>query len=241
MHDELTALGGAGYHAVAPDQRGYSPGARPAAVEDYVLPLIVLDVFGIADALGFDRFHLVGHDWGAAVVWLAAAVAPERLLTLNPISIPHPDAYAKVPADMNSCQYSASSYIDAVSGPDAASMVLGLLDKAYAGLPAATIAHYKSVFASAADLDPPLNWSRANMASRMSVNVALGQIDVPTMYIWSDEDPSVCRDGAAITGDYVDAPYHFEIIRGIGHWVPESTPDRVSELLLDPFRDFPLR
>lgn len=239
--NELMALGEAGYRVVAPDQRGYSPGARPEAVADYRLDLIVQDLLGMADALGFDRFHLVGHDWGASVVWLAAMLAPERLQTINPISIPHPDAFAKVLADMSSCQYSASSYIDVLTGPAAASLLFGELDLAYAGLPDATIAHYKSVFAAAADLDPPLNWYRANIASRMPLAVSIGRIKVPTMFIWSDGDAAICQDGAVITGDYVDSPYRFEIIKGVSHWVPELAPDRVSELLLDHLRDFPLR
>jgi pimeloyl-ACP methyl ester carboxylesterase len=238
---ELAALGDAGYRAVAPDQRGYSHGARPTAVQDYRLDLIVKDLFGMADALGFKRFHLVGHDWGASVVWLAAVLTPERLQTINPISIPHPDAFAKVLADKNSCQYAASAYIDVLTAPDAASSLLGVLDQAYAGLPDATIAHYKMVFATAADLDPPLDWYRANVANRMPLVASIGRIKVPTMFIWSDGDAAVCKDGPAITGDYVDAPYRFEIIKDVSHWVPELGSDRVNELLLDHLREFPIR
>ena len=64
---QLAALGEAGYRAVAPDQRGYSPGARPPNVEDYAATLLAEDVIGLADAIDADRFHIVGHDWGAAV------------------------------------------------------------------------------------------------------------------------------------------------------------------------------
>ena len=64
---QLGALAEAGYRAVAPDQRGYSHGARPPDVEDYTVSLLVGDVLGLADAIGAERFHVVGHDWGAAV------------------------------------------------------------------------------------------------------------------------------------------------------------------------------
>src|SRR5574339_996924 len=64
----------AGYRCVAPDQRGYSPGARPADVEAYAYRALASDVFALADAAGFDRFHLVGHDWGALVGWAALGV-----------------------------------------------------------------------------------------------------------------------------------------------------------------------
>ena len=66
---QLEVLAAAGYRAVAPDQSGYSPRARPAEVEEYRSDRLVGDVLGMADVLGVDRFHLVGHDWGGAVAW----------------------------------------------------------------------------------------------------------------------------------------------------------------------------
>jgi pimeloyl-ACP methyl ester carboxylesterase len=68
------ALAAAGYRVLAPNQRGYSPGARPAAVRAYRMPEIVADVLALAEAAGAARFHLVGHDWGGAVPgpWPAA-------------------------------------------------------------------------------------------------------------------------------------------------------------------------
>ncbi|WP_441297558.1 alpha/beta fold hydrolase [Actinosynnema sp. ALI-1.44] len=69
----MLALAAAGYRAVAPDQRGYSPGVRPSEIADYGLDYGVNDVVAIADALGWYKFDLVGHDWGACVAWVAAA------------------------------------------------------------------------------------------------------------------------------------------------------------------------
>ena len=91
---QLRALGGAGYRAIAPDQRGYSPRARPIGVDNYRAEHLVADVISMADAIGVDRFHLVGHDWGAAVAWHVAGRHPERLRTLTPVSVPHPKAFA---------------------------------------------------------------------------------------------------------------------------------------------------
>jgi len=91
---QLAALGAAGHRAVAPDQRGYSPGARPAAVAEYAVEHLVADVGGFADALGADRFHLVGHDWGGFVAWYAGGSFPGRVRTLTVVSTPHPVAFA---------------------------------------------------------------------------------------------------------------------------------------------------
>ena len=82
----------AGFRVVAFDQRGYSPLARPDGVDAYRLPELVADVFAVADAVGFERFHLVGHDWGAIVGWRAAGQDRERILSFASLSIPHPGA-----------------------------------------------------------------------------------------------------------------------------------------------------
>src|SRR5205807_82532 len=107
---QLAALGKAGYRAVAPDQRGYSPRARPDGVENYAIEHLVADTIAIADWLGGHQFHLVGHDWGAAVAWAVAGAHPERLRTLTIVSVPHPKAFAK--ALKGDDQRSRSTYID---------------------------------------------------------------------------------------------------------------------------------
>ena len=93
-HHQLEALGAAGYRALAFDQRGYSPGARPQAVEDYRIDALVGDVLAVADHLGLDRFDLVGHDWGAMLAWVVAGRHPDRVRTLSAVSVPHPRAFA---------------------------------------------------------------------------------------------------------------------------------------------------
>src|SRR3954470_4520322 len=97
--DQVPALGAAGYRAVTPDGRGYSPGFRPdpsgdGGLEAYSLPRLVADVLDIAGA-GAGRFHLVGHDWGGQVAWCVAAAFPDRLASLTILSRPHPAAFAK--------------------------------------------------------------------------------------------------------------------------------------------------
>ena len=64
----MPKLAAAGYRCLAPDQRGYSPGARPDDVEAYSYRNLASDIFALADAAGFDCFHLVGHDWGGGFV-----------------------------------------------------------------------------------------------------------------------------------------------------------------------------
>ncbi|MGA9493237.1 MAG: alpha/beta fold hydrolase, partial [Mycobacterium sp.] len=90
--DRLVAQG---YRCLAPNQRGYSSGARPPRRRDYRMSELVADVGALIDASGARRVHLVGHDWGAAVAWSVAAEMPERLATVSPVSVPHPAAFVK--------------------------------------------------------------------------------------------------------------------------------------------------
>src|SRR5580698_2752494 len=83
---QTPALAKAGYFCVAPDQRGYSPGARPADAAEYGIDNLVADGVAIMQAVGAERFHLVGHDWGGQVSWSIASAAPERIASLTILS-----------------------------------------------------------------------------------------------------------------------------------------------------------
>ncbi|MEE2637110.1 MAG: alpha/beta fold hydrolase [Acidobacteriota bacterium] len=234
---QLPALGEAGYRAVAPDQRGYSPGARPTSAVDYRLNLLVRDIVGIADAIGADRFHLVGHDWGAIVAWAVATAIPDRLITVTPISVPHLDAFARVLRDPASCQPAASAYFDVFVQPDSEDAFLAdnatRLRSIYAGVDEAAIDEFVRVLGTKAALRSALNWYRANISNRLPLAPPLGNVQVPTMFVWSNGDTALCVDGAELTAEYIDAPYRFEVLEGVNHWIPDLAPAALNALLLD--------
>lgn len=233
---QLEALGKAGYRAIAPDQRGYSAGARPPAVPDYVVTLLIQDVTDIADAMGVDRFHIVGHDWGAAVAWGVAKLAASRVITASTLSVPHPDAFRAELADPSSCQHQASSYFDLFVPAESTAFFLqgdaGFLRSLYGELPKEAEKVYVDALGSFEAMDAALNWYRANIKDRQLLAPELGKITVPTLFIWSDGDAALCKEGGALTANYVDAPYRFEIVTGVSHDIPELAPDKVNELLL---------
>lgn len=96
-NDLMRTMASNGFSSVACDQRGYSLGASPPNVEDYNYNNLRDDVFAVADAVGFDKFHLVAHDHGAVLGWYAAGSdrGAERFLTYTAMSIPHIDAFSK--------------------------------------------------------------------------------------------------------------------------------------------------
>src|SRR6516225_327548 len=86
---QLTALSAAGFHAVAPDMRGYGRTDAPAEIEAYTLCHLVGDMVGLVDALGAEQAVIAGHDWGAPVAWHAALLRPDRFRGVIGLSPPY--------------------------------------------------------------------------------------------------------------------------------------------------------
>ena len=86
---QLPALADAGYRAIAPDQRGYGLTTVPPNVDDYGATQLIGDITGLMDALDIEKATIVGHDWGAFVMWMMAMLAPERVKRLVGLNIPH--------------------------------------------------------------------------------------------------------------------------------------------------------
>lgn len=229
---QLPALGRAGYRAVAPDQRGYSPGARPEGVEAYGIDTLVADVAAMCDVLGAEQVDLVGHDWGAIVAWAVAARRPDLLRTLTVLSVPHPHAFADAYESDTSKQSEMSAYIEVFRGPsEGAHAMLGDLDGMFraVGLSAEAATAHAAVHAEPSGLDCALNWYRATHPTKMR---GYPNVTVPTLFAYSTEDPAISREAADGCAQYVEGPYQYEVIEGIDHWIPELVPERLNELLL---------
>lgn len=232
---QLTALGAAGYRAVAPDQRGYSPRARPSEVSKYAILSLTQDALRIADALGRETFHLVGHDWGGGVAWGLARFFPQRVRSLVMLSTPHPDAMNKELSDPASCQTKASSYFDAFVGNDALSYLRGMGTGSQLGFQCLTPDEQNEYLAFLGDdaaLTAALNWYRANVKDRKFDTPPLGQIAVPTLYLWGADDTAFCKEAAENTAGFVSSSYRFEALPGVGHWITDCASDLVNERLL---------
>lgn len=226
---QLETLAGAGMRAVAFDQRGYSPGVRPAGVEAYRIDHLVDDVLAVASALDWETFDLVGHDWGAAVAWAVAAAAPARLHTLTAVSVPCGPAFAAALRN-DPDQRRRSAYFALFQRPGEAERQLlsGELDAFFTGMPPGRSQYYKRRMSDEAALTAALNWYRA-----MSPPARRGPITVPTMYVWSTEDAFIGETAARGVADLVEGPYRFEVLEGVSHWISEEAPERLDALLLE--------
>ena len=240
--DQIIALAAAGYRAVAPDQRGYSPRARPVELAAYAMPELVGDVIGFADALGAGQFHLVGHDWGGAVAWQVAGHHPDRLHTLAVVSTPHPEAMRRAyRGDLGGDQAERSGYMTFFRQVDAQDRMLEndaavfRLLFAGSGMPEGREGPYLEALGTPQALGAALNWYRAASVADAE---GLGAITAPTLYVWSTEDVALGTEAAEATAHYVEGPYHFAVIEGVSHWIAEQAPDRLNRLLLDHISSF---
>src|SRR5438132_8390982 len=125
---QVETLGDAGYRAVAPSQRGYSPAARPdpADVSNYHIDRLMDDAMAIVAASGYGeaRFHLAGHDWGGSIAWALADRHPARIASLTTLSRPHPNAFNRALQLPDGDQAQRSRHHKAFLEPDAADVVL---------------------------------------------------------------------------------------------------------------------
>jgi pimeloyl-ACP methyl ester carboxylesterase len=230
---QIEALAAHGHRVVAPDQRGYSPGARPHRPEDYRISLLVDDVVAISEELGWAAFDLVGHDWGGAVAWWTAHAHPGRLRTLTVVSTPHPGALATTLRTDQDQRERSHYMIDWRETPATEERMLAHdaqeLRDFYAGkVPQGSADAYVSHLSQPGALSAALNWYRAGRPDG-----AIDVIDVPTLYMWSTEDSAFGPAAAQETEQWVDGPYRFETLQGVSHWIPEEAPETLSRLLLE--------
>ncbi|UJW36072.1 alpha/beta hydrolase [Saccharothrix sp. AJ9571] len=230
---QVAALGAAGCRAVAPDQRGYSPGVRPEQASEYSIDELVGDVLAIAGELGWGRFDLVGHDWGAAVAWWTADAHPDRLRTLTAVSTPHPAALAAA-MKTDEDQHLRSAYMTEWRQTRVTERRM-LENNAEAlrrmfewKVPPSRIEEYVQRLSEPGALTAALNWYRAGRPGGK-----IGKIGVPTCYVWSTEDVAFGSTAALDTENWVSAAYRFEMFEDVSHWVPEEAPEALTAVLLE--------
>jgi pimeloyl-ACP methyl ester carboxylesterase len=230
----LPGLVEAGYRVLAPDQRGYSPRARPEGRRAYSADKLVGDVLALADAAGAERFHVVGHDWGGALAWYCAMWHPDRVATMTSLATPHPKAFQR--SLLTTTQLLHSWYFLFYQLPRlpewSASSKVGrrvfrrtLLRS---GLSEDKLETYLAVLDQPGATTAVINWYRAVPFTPRS---SQSDVTVPTLYVYGARDFALGRKAAELTGRYVDGPYQYEPLEGVSHWIPEEVPEEVVRLV----------
>ncbi len=221
----LQALAEAGYAAIAFDQRGYSPGARPESLESYRIDNLIADVRAVADAVGFDEFHLVGHDWGAVVGWTLVMSDATPVRSWSALSIPHIAAYTEAMAN-DPDQQQRSGYVAFFQTPWVPEVVFGfnrfnmLKSSVYGEHGEAATSEYLRLFSEPGALTAALNWYRATELTNAGSQFD-PQIDIPVLFVWGGSDPVVGQAALEAQRALFSGPFR-EVELDTGHWLMET-------------------
>jgi len=229
---QVPALAAAGFQVIVPDLRGYGRSDKPTAVEAYNLMSLAGDVMAVLGDVGVSRAHVVGHDWGAALAWGLASLAPGSVDHLAVLSVGHPATFRRTPR-----QREKSWYMLLFQFPGIAERWLSDDDWAnfrnWAGHPDAD--QVIADLSANGSLTPGLNWYRANIPPESWVGppLALPPVQAPVMGVWSTGDIALTEVQMTDSAEHVTGPWRYERLDGPGHWMQLDAPDEVSALLLD--------
>jgi pimeloyl-ACP methyl ester carboxylesterase len=224
-------LNAAGLRTLAPDQRGYSPGARPTGRAAYRLEHLVDDAAALIESSGAGSVHVVGHVWGALVAWALAAHRPELVRSVTGVSVPHPAAFVR--AMYAGPQLPHSWYIGAFQLPGLPEALLGDERRMAAVLRRGgqdREAARRDAAALAGHLTGPINWYRALPLA--APGYTRTPVQRPALMVWSDGDDFVTRAAVDNNPRFVRAPYRLEVLPGVSHWIPDEAPDELARMVL---------
>lgn len=230
MYDLVTPiLHEAGFRTYCPDQRGYSPGARPRSRFAYRFTSLVDDAVALIDEIG-QPVHVVAHDWGAAVAWSLAGRYPDKVRSLTVGSVGHPAAYVR--SWLNRDQLRKSWYIAAFQLPVLPERWLskpgGRAEKELDFAPAA-LDRYRREYVGDGAVRGGVNWYRSLPLITRS---DLRKVSTPTTLVWSDQDIACGEAQARRTAQYVTGPYELVVLHGVSHWIPEEAPSEFADAIL---------
>ncbi len=248
---QIPVLADAGYHVLAPDQRGYGGSTRPDAVEDYDIHALTGDLVGLLDSEvggGAEQAVFIGHDWGAMLVWHTALLHPDRVAAVAGLSVPPiPRARSrptqrwreKFGDDFYMLRFQQPGVAEADMEADVAVTMRGMFAGLIAGdaplpdwISSEEFDHYVDEF-SRTGFTGALNWYRnydRNWAS--TPELAGAQTAGPALFVGGTEDPVGPTMNPARAREVVAGPYTERWIDGAGHWVQQERPDEVNRILL---------
>ena len=239
---QLPALAAAGRHVVAPDLRGYGGTDCPEGVAAYALPELVGDLAALVAALGHERAHVVGHDWGGSVAWATAARRPELVRSLSILNSPHPIASAE--ARQHDEQRRKAWYMllfqfvgvaeEWLSRDDFANLRGFFRTAAPGSITAEDEEAFVGPLREPGRLTAALNYYRANIPpeSWLRPPPDLPPVIAPTLIVWGEADAYMSPMLLDASAAKVAGPLSVTRLPGIGHWVAQEAPEAVTEALL---------
>lgn len=223
----MSSLSKKGFYCAAPNLRGYSQGACPKEIEQYSLDKLADDVIGIFKSFNKPNFHLVGHDWGAIIGWKLARDYKDKILSWTGISVPHPQSFGKAMV-MDEEQIKMSQYVknfQVLNLPEKQIRKddFKVLRKLWENCSNDQIEDYLKVFSQPNRLTATLNYYRSNykLLKSAAQNEILGDIHVPTLFIWGNKDIAIGSTSVNEHHRYMKSEYEFLELNS-GHWLIQT-------------------
>ena len=244
-HKEAEILAAAGYRVILPNQRGYEQSDKPRGVRNYRIDLLIADIAGLMDSLGYNQFDLVGHDWGSVVAQHFAEAYPDRVKHLIVSNAPHlnllAQAYLQHPE-----QILKSWYVVFFQLPWLPEYALqhGLGRRAMFGhnrFSADEIRQYEQAWAIPGAATAMINWYRASYRASLATTmgallhrrpIPTPHITVPTLILWGKRDAFLIPELAEAMLKACPNG-RLEYFPDASHWLPTEQPTEVSQRILE--------
>ena len=241
---QLPALAEAGFHAIAPDLRGYGRSDQPAEIEAYGLLTLVDDVIGLLDALEYEKAVVVGHDWGAIIAWTTAILHPGRVERLVSMNVPYRGWCAGFPTIEYIQEHLSDrfGYVLMLQEPgvaeswfssDPAGKLAGMFQRAAADpgfLSADDFQEFLDAFTRGSITGPANYYRNIDANHQATAHLANAPVTVPTMVIAADSDPVLPVSLMAGMDQWV-GDLREEVVADCGHWTQQEQPAAVNRLL----------
>ena len=242
----MPALAAAGYRVIAPCLRGYEPSSQTADGH-YPIPAMTTDVIALMDHLGVEKAHLVGHDWGAAITYMAGTAFPDRFLSLTTMAVPHPGRFGEE-IRRHRKQMRRSWYMSFFQLRGVSDFVVGFNNYAFIhklwrdwspgwafepedigpvietlkrpGVKKAALGYYRSARATSASSNLPDPGFK---------------VPVPTLALTGSKDGCIGTDFFQLTTRAEDFPAGLELreVPGVGHFLHQEAPETINDLLIN--------
>ena len=229
---QIDALAERGFRVVVPDLRGYGESDAPRSVEAYRRSSLVADIVGLADALGFERFDLVGHDWGGLVAWPLVGRHAHRVRRLVILSAPHADTMTdelfRHPMQLVRSSYAAFFQLPWIAEAALRFDRFAALRHALTGSARARtfapsdLDRYVETWSGEGRLTAMLNYYRALRLPEAEV----GRIDIPVLILWGALDSALGTHLAEAAKQMCDDA-ELKIRPDVSHWLHLEEPEWV--------------
>jgi len=236
--DQIMPLAASGYRVIVPDQRGYNLSDKPKGVASYKMAILVEDILGLADALGHDRFHLGGHDFGAIVSWSLAMHHPERIKSLAIANVPHPTVMGNyLRTHLKQMLKSWYAFFFQIPGLPEWTVRANNWQFLISAMPDNFTEEerdrYREAWNQPGAISGMINWYRALIQQRGQLTRS-PKIQMPTLVLWGQQDPHISYEMAPLSVNFCENG-RLVTFEDATHWVMHDKPAEVSQNLIEHF------